>query len=56
MKIAIIDFALIYFIVFFCFQVEENMLVYTQSFDIVIIEDESLDVVNGIMKKILNLS
>lgn len=40
---------------FLNFKVEENLDIYTKSFDIVIVEDESLEVVNGIMKRILNL-
>ncbi|XP_012935093.1 7-methylguanosine phosphate-specific 5'-nucleotidase A isoform X3 [Aplysia californica] len=41
---------------FLNFKVEENLPQYSQSFDIVILEDESLDVVNGMMRAILDLS
>jgi len=40
---------------FLNFKLEENLPVYTEKFDIVIIEDESMDVVNGLMSTILNL-
>ncbi|GFN83763.1 RNA-directed DNA polymerase from mobile element jockey-like [Plakobranchus ocellatus] len=38
---------------FLNFEVEKNLDVYKQNFDIVIIEDESLEVVNGLMRVIL---
>ncbi|RUS91180.1 hypothetical protein EGW08_001093, partial [Elysia chlorotica] len=38
---------------FLNFKVEENLDVYMKSYDVVILEDESLDVVNGIVKAIL---
>ncbi|XP_059174721.1 7-methylguanosine phosphate-specific 5'-nucleotidase A-like isoform X1 [Physella acuta] len=38
---------------FLNFKVEESLELYMNSFDIVIVEDESLDVVNGIMKAIV---
>ncbi|BFZ15446.1 hypothetical protein BsWGS_18485 [Bradybaena similaris] len=41
---------------FLNFKVEDNLPTYLESFDVVIIEDESLDVVNGIMKTILGIS
>ncbi|CAL1543823.1 unnamed protein product [Lymnaea stagnalis] len=38
---------------FLNFKVNENLSLYMESFDIVIIDDESLDVINGIMKCIM---
>lgn len=36
------------------FQVEENLEKYKEGFDIVIVEDESLDVINGIIDCMLD--
>ncbi|GFO02907.1 5'-nucleotidase [Plakobranchus ocellatus] len=36
-----------------CHMVQENFDIYLKSFDVVIVEDESLDVINGIMSAIL---
>nr|KAG5714892.1 hypothetical protein BaRGS_000380 [Batillaria attramentaria] len=41
---------------FLNFKVEENLEQYKQSFDIVIIQDETMGVVNGLMSRILGLS